>query len=132
MAWLPLDVEIDNRPLATARQQVTAVAVKARELSSLAARYNPAEDATEGKPSGLAEVASAGRDLYAEINRLDAALRASTIDSDSEQWSTHVLNRLADTRQLIARTTSWVRKVEELNHDRYHRMAAIGSTSACC
>ncbi len=110
-AWAPLENTLDDPTLAPLHDLAERAASEALKLAAM-----PPDQ--EGR---LAE----GRKLYATLGKLDAAIRRVEIDGEDAKLATHLLNRLAEVRELTLLASSWIRQTDLLEKGEYWQEAAI-------
>ena len=77
------------------------------------------------KANLIAEVDKDSEKLYDELNDLEVRLRQLGLRSDQLEIASFATNRLVETRNLIARSSAWVRQLRQQQQGNYHRAAEV-------
>ncbi|MGD9857343.1 MAG: hypothetical protein AB7U20_20565, partial [Planctomycetaceae bacterium] len=138
--WSPLDLGVQAGDLRNAVDQLSTLAATAKQLEAKAAAWRPplsepasvknaeeeevqATPAKTGTP--LSEVIASGRELYDQLRLLDERLLELSGKGNSSDLAAFLVRRLAENRQLIARTSGWVFQLEHLEDGSYPGAAAV-------
>ncbi|MGE3242862.1 MAG: hypothetical protein AB7I57_17445 [Pirellulales bacterium] len=117
----------------TERPKLAAAPAAAGAADPAAAPEPKAESAPEAAPeaaspsSGAAidSLLSEGQRVYELSTRAELALQQLSVSEDDLSVATFAANRLADTRELIAESSAWVRQVKAHQAKQYARAAEV-------
>lgn len=148
-AWLPLERQSKDSDLAKTTQTIQRLATAANELQTHAAQFiteserpklasaPAAADAAvpavpppvleTARPSGptVDSLLADGQRVYELSTRAELALQQLSVNESDLSVASFAANRLADTRELIASSSAWVRQVKAHQANRYAQAAAV-------
>lgn len=143
-AWLPLDRQAKDSDLAKTTQTIQELATAATDLQThaeqfideterpkLAAAPAAAENADTAAPAAppagptVDSLLAEGQRVYELATRAELAMQQLSVRSDDRQIAGFAANRLADTRDLIAESSAWVRQVKAHQAGKYARAAEV-------
>lgn len=120
-AWMPLDGDRTKGPLPETLDQINRISADARELADKAA----AAARSKERLAVDDPLVKQGMEVYEGLRQLEVRLRSLGSEESLQDQSGLLINRLADTRVLITRTSSWNRRIKELTTGKMQRVAAI-------
>lgn len=125
-AWMPLDEgaersELLQGELKAGLDEANALAADAREFAVQAAKA--ARDST--KTASYDALIERSEALYDRLRGFEVVLRRLGSSDADGAGAEFVVNRLAETRRLITKTSSWNKRMKQLSAGRFHGAAAI-------
>lgn len=120
-AWMPLDADRTKGPLPETLDQINRITADARELAANATAAGKS-DTPLGPDSPLMEQ---GLKVYEGLRQLEVRLRSLGSEKSLEDQTNLLINRMAETKKLITKTSSWNRRLKELSTGKLERVAAI-------
>jgi hypothetical protein len=142
-AWLPLNRQSKDSNLAAATRTLQDLATAATNLESHAEQFiveterpklaPPAEgESAETEPAPIAptgptvdSLLADGQRVYELATKAELSLRQLSASDDDLEIATFAANRLADTREIIADSSAWVRQVKAHQANKYSRAAEV-------